>query len=200
MDLKQPKQFYYEKYKINSDFNYTTNFLLNTVINPAGLTNQQIMSRLRSTHGFINLYLDDYGFDCSDCTWRELANEFVYMLFDPVYSVQFGEFEKLLRTFSSWRDNYDIENGLFTMHVFEIPDKYKKDYQIYTEGKYSKLSMDIRKAYNQQILNIVNKDPDMKKQMELYYDIEIPSSSEILSKPVEGTEIFRYHERSTSNS
>ena len=103
---------------------------------------------------------------------------------DPV----FLKFEKALSKFKSFKRRYDPSPN-YVMFVFDIPKKYKKEYQLFLKGKYSKFSQD----YKLHILNFHKLDMDSevaqilfrskrrRKALEKKLNCSLPEDSELLS-------------------
>jgi hypothetical protein len=85
------------------------------------------------SNGFINGYIKDDR--------REVQYEdSVYILFKPIDLDKFREFldSEYERTKSIIED-YDYEDG-YVVVVYQLDNKYKKDYELVKQGKYSKTS------------------------------------------------------------
>jgi hypothetical protein len=109
-------------------------------------------------NGFINGYIKDNGRD------TEYENS-IYILFKPENLDKFREFldSEYERTKSIIED-YDYEDG-YVVVVYQLNDKYKKDYNLIKEGKYSKTS----KAFQNEFPKLVTviKESTMKEEMSL---------------------------------
>jgi len=94
---------------------------------------------LRS-NGFINAYIRD---NRRDDTYKES----VYLLFKPTDLDKFREFldSEYERTKAVIED-YDYEDG-YVVVVYQLNDKYKKDFNLIKQGKYSKTSVDFQKMF-----------------------------------------------------
>ena len=108
----------------------------------------------------------------------------------------FIKFEKALSKFKDFRKKYD-PNPYYVLFVFNIPKNYKRNYKLFKNGKYSKLS----KAYKISILDfhdleissevgqILFQDPKRKKVLEEKLDAILEDNSELLSI-IDNDEIF----------
>ena len=94
---------------------------------------------LRS-NGFINAYIKDNRRD-------DQYKESVYLLFKPTDLDKFREFldSEYERTKAVIED-YDYEDG-YVVVVYQLNDKYKKDFNLIRQGKYSKTSVDFQKMF-----------------------------------------------------
>jgi hypothetical protein len=91
-------------------------------------------------NGFINAYVKDARKeDCYD--------ECIYLLFKPENLDKFREFldSEYERTKAVIED-YDYEDG-FVVVVYKLDDKYKNDFVLVKEGKYSKTSLQFQKLF-----------------------------------------------------
>lgn len=89
---------------------------------------------------FINAYVKDARKeDCYD--------ECIYLLFKPENLNKFREFldSEYERTKAVIED-YDYEDG-FVVVVYKLDDKYKNDFVLVKEGKYSKTSLQFQKLF-----------------------------------------------------
>tara|TARA_Y100001963_G_C6730204_1_gene423485 strand:+ start:483 stop:1241 length:759 start_codon:yes stop_codon:yes gene_type:complete len=77
----------------------------------------------------------------------------------------FVKFEQVLSKFKSFRAKYDPDPN-YVLFVFNIPKKYKHDYELFKKGKYSQLS----KSYKISILDFHNSEPYEEIGQVLYKD------------------------------
>ena len=91
-------------------------------------------------NGFINGYIKD---DRREDQYKES----IYLLFKPENLDKFREFldNEYDRTKTIIED-YDYEDG-FVVVVYQLNEKYKKDYELIRKGKYSKTSEDFQKMF-----------------------------------------------------
>ena len=116
---------------------------------------------LRS-NGFINAYIRD---DRRDDDYKES----IYLLFKPKDLDKFREFldSEYDRTKTIIED-YDYEDG-FVVVVYQLNERYKKDYELIRQGKYSKTSADFQKMFPK-IIKIV-KNGLHRDELSLQYRI-----------------------------
>ncbi len=92
-------------------------------------------------NGFINAYIKDARKEGDD------YKDSIYLLFKPTDLNKFREFldNEYERTKTIIED-YDYEDG-FVVVVYQLNEKYKKDFQLIKQGKYSKTSTDFQKLF-----------------------------------------------------
>lgn len=92
------------------------------------------------SNGFINAYIKDAGRE-------DQYADSIYLLFKPTDLDKFREFldSEYERTKTVIED-YDYEDG-FVVVVYQLNDKYKKDFVLIKEGKYSKTSVGFQKLF-----------------------------------------------------
>ena len=110
------------------------------------------------SNGFINGYIRDEGKE------SQYENS-VYILFKPENLDKFREFldHEYERTKSVIED-YDYEDG-FVVVVYQLDEKYKKDYELIKQGKYSKTSKSFQNEFPKSV-KIVRDGVD-KEEMSL---------------------------------
>lgn len=91
-------------------------------------------------NGFINAYI-------KDARKEDQYDGCIYLLFKPENLDKFREFldSEYERTKAVIED-YDYEDG-FVVVVYQLNEKYKKDFLLVKEGKYSKTSADFQKLF-----------------------------------------------------
>ncbi len=116
---------------------------------------------LRS-NGFINAYIKDNRRE-------DVYKESVYLLFKPTDLDKFREFldSEYERTKAVIED-YDYEDG-YVVVVYQLNDKYKKDFNLIKQGKYSKTSEEFQKMFPR-VVKIV-KDNSRRDEVSLQYRI-----------------------------
>lgn len=116
---------------------------------------------LRS-NGFINAYIKDNRRE-------DVYKESVYLLFKPTDLDKFREFldSEYERTKAVIED-YDYEDG-YVVVVYQLNDKYKKDFNLIKQGKYSKTSEEFQKMFPR-VVKIV-KDNSRRDEISLQYRI-----------------------------
>lgn len=91
-------------------------------------------------NGFINAYV-------RDVRKEDHYDECIYLLFKPENLDKFREFldSEYERTKAVIED-YDYEDG-FVVVVYKLDDKYKNDFVLVKQGRYSKTSKDFQKMF-----------------------------------------------------
>jgi hypothetical protein len=91
-------------------------------------------------NGFINAYV-------RDVRKEDHYDECIYLLFKPENLDKFREFldNEYERTKAVIED-YDYEDG-YVVVVYQLDDKYKNDFVLVKEGKYSKTSLQFQKLF-----------------------------------------------------
>jgi hypothetical protein len=114
------------------------------------------------SNGFINGYIKDIRKE------DQYPNS-IYLLFKPENLDKFREFldSEYERTKTIIED-YDYEDG-FVVVVYKLDEKYKNDFELVREGKYSKTSKDFQKIFPK-IIKIV-KNGLHKDELSLQYRI-----------------------------
>ena len=88
------------------------------------------------------------------------------------------------------------------MYVFDIPELYKEDYLHFLEGKYSKFTKEYKAIFPRLTViggksepsihfKAIEKDPDLKLQIEKILDTYLDEEAELWPKPDLKREIFR---------
>ena len=100
----------------------------------------------------------------------------------------FLKFEKALSKFKSFKKRYD-PNPNYVMFVFNVPEKYKKEYVLFLKGKYSKFSQDYKLhildfhglEMDSEVSQILFRSKKRKKALETKLNCPLPKGSELLS-------------------
>jgi hypothetical protein len=111
--------------------NITSIFMVPTLMIPYGKLNE---------NGYINGYIDD-------STHSSKYKNCVFVLFKPTDMNVFRNFldSEYERTKTVVED-YDYEDG-YVVVVYQLNDRYKKDFKLIKQGKYSKTSKDFQKLF-----------------------------------------------------
>jgi len=158
----------------------TSKFLLPTL----GKTKEQ----LKLDTYFVNAYLDP-------------THEYICIKYRYTGSQHYKEFEKYMITDPLCVSH--LEHGKYhVVYTFKIPLQFKEDVVSFVEGKYSKFSKAlkgrIRKFYGRQdsepMIDVIDRNTDLKEQMEKYIGINLPEDSELASRPEKIKEIYKPYE------
>jgi hypothetical protein len=133
--------------------NITSIFMVPTLAIPYGKLNE---------NGYINGYIDDL-------THSSKYKNCVFVLFKPDDLDVFREFldSEYERTKAVIED-YDYEGG-FVVVVYQLDNKYKKDFKLIKQGKYSKTSKEFQKLFPKTIKIV--KNSLHKEEISLQYRI-----------------------------
>ena len=100
----------------------------------------------------------------------------------------FAKFDLALRKFPTFIKAFDPGPN-HTVYIFEIPDKYLKEFVLFKEGKYSKLADEYKlkilefhhMSADSALAKILFKSFERKAELEKKLDAELPEDSELLS-------------------
>ena len=99
-------------------------------------------------NNFLNAYLEDIRRDVQ-------YENAVYLLFKPVNLDKFREFlDKEYDRTKEILDDYDYEEG-FVVLVYQLDKKWKKDFDIIKQGRYSETSQDFQNVFSK-VIKVVN--------------------------------------------
>jgi hypothetical protein len=133
-----------------------------------------------NTEYFVNAFLDD--------------EEFEHRLMRPLFLVfkvlpkdnKWATIAPRLRAKSEYLMEYfaGVQDAKhLTVMVFQVPDKYAKDYLNFKQGKYSHFSPEYKKLFNRYAANdkaqpveskiwqVIHKSKELKKEMENYFTV-----------------------------
>jgi hypothetical protein len=98
-----------------------------------------ISKTILESNGFINAYIKD--------THREIQYEdVIYLLFKPINIDRFRDFLDSEYDRTTILDDYDYEDG-FVVVVYQLNLKYKEDFDLIRQGKYSKTSFEFQELF-----------------------------------------------------
>jgi hypothetical protein len=100
----------------------------------------------------------------------------------------FLKFEQALKKFNSFRDTFD-PSPYFVMFIFNVPDSYRNEYDLYIDGKYSKFSPEFKSRIMEfhgfnihgEMAQILFQDEKRRLRLQEELDAEIEPGSELLS-------------------
>jgi hypothetical protein len=107
------------------------------------------------TKNFANCYI-------GDANHPELGKR-IFLLYNYFMTVEYVKFERKLELMSEFSTDYDYADDQQVMYVFDIPEQYAKDFQLFLDGKYTEFSED----YKQTILRFW----DVKDKPSIYYSV-----------------------------
>ena len=149
--------------------------------------------------GYGRNYYEPFIVNCyvGDGQRPELDNHiFILMRFSA--DVKYGWIERAMDSHPNFKTKYDLDNGTYVMFVFEIPTKFKKDYTLFNDGKYSKFSV----ALKNETLKLNELGPDSNaaaaftkgSKLKKYWEEQTGEKidEEVMSSPKPKYEVFRY--------
>lgn len=174
----------------------TSHFMLNTIFHNSTLTN---------TEYFVNAFLNDGDFP-------NRFNRSLFLLFrvspkdnkwDTIVPRLRAKGEYLMEYFCG------VQGGKhLIMMVFQVPEKYARDYLNFKLGKYSSFSNDYKKLFNRYTHNeraqpvesivwrVIYKTADLKKELEAWFSVtdvfKFEPEDELWGKPEDKYEVYRY--------
>lgn len=172
----------------------TSHFMLNTVFYNSSLT---------STEYFVNAFLDDGGL--AHRMSRPLFLLFKVAPKDNKWATIAprlrGKTEYLMEYFCGVNEKKHL-----IMMIFQVPDKYSRDYLLFKNGKYSQFSPEYKKLFNRYTANekaqpvesvvwrVLHKSTDLRKELELYFGepVKFSREDELWGIPEPKYEIYRY--------
>jgi len=133
---------------------------------------------------FVNAYLDP-------------SYEYLNLLYRFTGTESYKEFEQIIMT-----DNLCVSHmehdPYHVVYKMKIPDKFKNDIELFSEGKYSKFSKvlteRIQKFYGKDsdpLMDVIKKSVHLKNKMEELLGLTLPDNSELASKPDMEIEIYK---------
>lgn len=172
----------------------TTHFMLNTIFHNSSLTN---------TEYFVNAFLNDAQF-----THKIIRPLFLLFKVSPKDN-KWGTILPRLRAKTEYLMEYLCgiqDKKHLIMLVFQVPDKYSKDYLNFKNGKYSQFSPEYKKLFNRYTANekaqpvestvwrVINKSAELKKELETYFGdpVKFSRDDELWGIPESAYEIYRY--------
>jgi hypothetical protein len=178
----------------------TSHFMLNTLFTNGSLTN---------TEFFVNAFIGDHGF----------SNRFVRPLFllfkiTPNDS-KWNTIAPRLRAKNEYLMEYFVgvqDKKHLVMMVFQVPDRFSKEYVHFKNGKYSQFSIEYKKLFNRYTNNeraqpvesiiwkVLYKTADLRKDMEAFFTVDpkdthpvkFDPEDELWGIPEDKWEIYRY--------
>lgn len=180
----------------------TSHFMLNTIFHNSSLTN---------TEYFVNAFLDD----------GEFPNRFsrpLFLLFrvtpkdnkwETIAPRLRAKSEYLMEYFCGTQNDKHL-----IMMVFQVPDKYAREYLHFKKGQYSQFSSDYKKLFNRYTHNeraqpvestvwkVLYRTADLKKELEAWFSVtdsfKFGPEDELWGIPENKFEIYRYKEPITN--
>ena len=127
----------------------------------------------------VNVYLGDTTL----LDW-DLESPDVFILMKYSGAMHFYNLEKELEKHEYFNTSYSLFKGKYIMFVFTI-NKWKKDYDLFLRGKYSKFSRPAKvrlmkhRSTKSAIPFVLDKGPSLRKYWEERLDAQLPENSEV---------------------
>lgn len=175
----------------------TSHFLLNTIF-----PNNSLMG----TEYFVNAFLDDTEFK------HDLIRP-IFILFKIGNKDGWTPLAKRLRAKNEYLMEYicGVQDGkTLLMMIFQIPEKFTREYLLFRAGKYSKFGDDYKKLFARMIANeraqptestiwrVLHKSDELKKELERFFTVhenrayKFGPEDELWGIPEPKYEIYRY--------
>lgn len=137
--------------------------------------------------GMINSYLKDKARE-------DLTGDLLFVLFKPK---DFDYFELFVQeqegNNSAFLEDYDYADG-YVVLVYRIREELKKDFELFKQGKYSKLSELIRKSYDREVRAFIKPIPSfqwevfrratrLRKELEEFFETQLEKEAELWAIP-----------------
>lgn len=123
-------------------FTKTATFLFPLLNIPKSLFDcniKDVFGRTKITSRFIN------AFSRNKCInkYNDIEKNYVFILVKTYQDVDFDRFYTTLQAFPNYVDDYDSKGCC--IFVFEVQEKYQKDFDLIKNGKYSEISVQAKK-------------------------------------------------------
>lgn len=149
--------------------------------------------------GLANEYYGSCMVNCyiGDVFKPELKDK-IFLLFKFSNTRYFANLEAELQNMPEFHSSYSCGNEQ-EMFVFNVPKMYKKDYQLFKEGQYSKLSDVLKKETlrlnrlgpESNIWGAFTKSDRLRKIQEERIGEQLPKDAEVISLPDMNVEIYK---------
>lgn len=161
-------------------YNTSTLFILKPVV---GIN----FGVLKKEFGVINSYLKDKARE-------DLEGDMLFVLFKPVDFDYFEQFlEEQQENSANFLEDYDYAGG-YVVVVYKIPEKMKEDFELFKQGKYSKLSDIIKNCYDKEVKAFLKPMPSfqhevfsrakrLKEELEEFLNAKFEKGAELWSLP-----------------
>ena len=118
----------------------------------------------------------------------EQHNDCIVLLYRFSGDTIFLKFEQALKQFNNFKDAFD-PSPYFVVFVFTVPSTYRRDYDLYIDGKYSKFSPEFKSRIMEfhgfnihgEMAQILFQDDKRRLRLQEELDAEIEPGSELLS-------------------
>jgi len=126
---------------------------------------------------FVNAFINSDQYKDSICLLYRFSGDTIFL-----------KFEQALKKFRTFKDTYD-PSPYFVMFVFDVPTNYKKQFNLFVDGKYSKFSPEYKSKIMEfhgfnihgEMAQILFQDEKRRLRLQEELDAEIEPGSELLS-------------------
>lgn len=123
---------------------------------------------------------------------------FILMKFSS--DTKYGWLERSMEAHEEFTAKYDLENGKYTMFVFKVADKFKKDFEHFKVGSFSKFSTFLKHEIlrlnefgpDTNVASALSKGKKLRKYWEEQIGAPLPDGSEVMAVPKLKYEIFNF--------
>ncbi len=118
---------------------------------------------------------------------EELTPYRIYSVFKWNKNINYEEFLNTLRNNPNYRGEFSLHGSDYTVMLFEIPDKFKLEYDLFLKGKYSQFSKEAKeqllkgRSPQSSMSDILSKSTRLREHWEKELGMRIPSFYELYS-------------------
>lgn len=118
---------------------------------------------------------------------EEIVPYRIYSVFKWSKKVEYTGFLDTLRNNQNYRGEFSLHGGDYTVILFEIPDKFKPDYDLFLKGKYSHFSKEAKeqllkgRSPKSSMSDILSRSTRLRESWEKKLAMKIPASYELYS-------------------
>ena len=127
-----------------------------------------------------NVYIEDEEYP--------FLNSHIFLLYEFTADTWFLDFEEDVKESENWELTKD-KDKFHVMMVFKVPEKYKEDYKMFKDSKYSKMSSEYKEIIKQfhglhkdhPIVDVLYKNERAFNNLESKLNVKIPRTQEASS-------------------
>lgn len=173
-------------FKVNDIVRATVDNTISYVFSTARLTKSSLFL-LPMLGGTRRLFMFDKLFVNAFISAEQYTN-CIALLYRFSGDTIFLKFENALKKFRNFKDTFD-PSPYFVMFIFDVPESYADQYELYIEGKYSKFSPEFKSkimefhgfSIHGEMAQILFQDEKRRLRLQEELDAEIEPGSELLS-------------------
>lgn len=125
--------------------------------------------------------------------------EYLYVKYKWTGSEDYLDLEEKLQTHERYMEFFDL-NEEFVVFKFKIDKKYEKDVRAVIQGRYSKISEDLKLQIlsfhgigkSSKLGKVLFRDEEYRRNLELELGVKIPNDIDLMSKSTKEEEIWNY--------